>query len=100
MYMKKGDQFNKNDESGMSGLALLRISKKLRVHSVGQASPAEKAGIFAGDIVVKIEGKEADSYNMRQLRELFRSGHGRKIALTIKRNGESKEIVLILEKKI
>ncbi|MBN2182064.1 MAG: aspartyl protease family protein [Sedimentisphaerales bacterium] len=100
MYLKKGKQFDKNDESGMSGLAVLRMSGQLVVHSIGQESPAEKAGFLAGDIILKIEGKEADNFDMGRLKQLFRSGHGRKITLTIERNGETKEMALVLEKKI
>ena len=100
MYLKKGEQFDKIDESGMSGLALLLISDKLTVHSVSRESAAEKAGILAGDIIHKIEGKEAGNYESGQIRQLLKSGHGRKITMTIERNGETKEITLTLEKKI
>jgi len=100
IFLKKGKQFNRNDESGMSGLALLRISNQLTVHSVYQSSPAEKAGIKAGDIIVQIDSSQADSYNMKELRQLLRSGDGREIKLQIERDGELKEITIVLEREI
>jgi predicted aspartyl protease len=100
MYLKKGTQFAKNDESGMSGLALIHISDKLTVYSVDSSSPAEKAGLLAGDIIVKIEGKNTADYTVKQLRQLLRSGEGKRITLTIERNDQLKETIIVLEKKI
>ncbi len=100
LYLKKGEQFDRKDESGMSGLALLLNSGTLTVHSISRSSPAEKAGVQAGDIIIQIDGREANSYNMKQLKQLFRSGNGCKIKLQIERGGELKEITIVLEKEI
>lgn len=100
MYLRKGKQFDKKDEAGMSGLALLRISTRLTVHSIFQSSPAEKAGIKTGDIIMQVEGKDEDEYSLKQLKQLFRSGDGNKVKLTIERDGELKEITIVLEREI
>ncbi len=100
MYLKKGEQFNRKDESGMSGLSLIFNSGILTVYSTFKSSPAEKVDIKAGDIIVQIDGKEANSYNMKQLKQLFRSGDGNKVKLKIDRDGELKEITIVLEKEI
>jgi outer membrane lipoprotein-sorting protein/predicted aspartyl protease len=100
MYLKKGEQFNRKDESGMSGFSLILNSGILTVYSTYKLSPAEKAGIKAGDKIVQIEGKDANNYNMKQLKQLFRSGDRRKINLQIERDGELKEIVITLKREI
>jgi len=100
IYLKKGSQFNRIDEEDMSGLHLLRISGKTVVHSVDEASPAGNAGIIAGDIIVKVEGKEAQMYDMGQLRQIFKSEDGRSITITIQRDDDLKEVAFILKKKI
>ena len=100
IYLKKGSQFNKIDEEDMSGLHLLRISGKTVVHIVDEASPAGNAGIIAGDIIVKVEGKEAQSYDMGQLRQLLKSEDGRSITMTIQRDDDLKKVVFVLKKKV
>lgn len=52
-------------------------------------SPAEKAGIVAGDIVAKIDGKSTDGMNVDQAVSLIRGEKGTEVALTIYRKGES-----------
>ncbi len=52
-------------------------------------SPAEKAGIVAGDIVAKIDGKSTDGMNVDQAVGLIRGEKGTEVALTIYRKGES-----------
>ncbi|MBN2590267.1 MAG: aspartyl protease family protein [Sedimentisphaerales bacterium] len=100
IYLKKGSQFNKKDELDMTGLALLRNSSGLGVHTVFQSSPAEKAGIKTGDIIVRIEGKDVDEYSYKQLKKLFHSGDGNELKMTIKRESELKEITIVLEREI
>ena len=100
IYLKKGNDFKKNDEADMSGLHLFRISNKTIVHSVDEGSPAQKAGIESKDVILKIGDKDVNEYEMWELRDLKRSGDKRKIAMTIKRGNDIKEISFLLEKKI
>jgi len=100
IYLKEGKEFLKMDESDMSGLHLLRISNEIVVHSVDKGSPAAKAGIRAGDIILKVEGKNADEYEMWVLRRLLRFGDEYKITMTIKHGNDKQEIFFLLRKKI
>ena len=99
-YLKAGKDFKKTDEEGMSGLALLRISNETVVHSVDNDSPAETAGIRAGDIILKVEHKNANEYDMWKLRRLMRSEDKRKITMTIRQGNDVKEVSFLLKKKI
>ncbi|OGG86021.1 hypothetical protein A2392_00960 [Candidatus Kaiserbacteria bacterium RIFOXYB1_FULL_46_14] len=52
-------------------------------------SPAEKAGIKAGDIITKIDEKATDNMGVDQAVRLIRGDRGTEVALTVYRKGES-----------
>jgi len=100
VYFKKGKEFDKVDETDMSGLHLLRISGKTVVYSVDEDSPAHKAGIRANDIILKVGNKEASEYDMWKLRRLLMSGDKKKVVMTIKRGDGVIEVSFLLTRKI
>lgn len=100
IYLKKGRDFKKIDETDMSGLHLLRISNKTIVHSVDEDSPAQKAGISADDVILKVGDKGANKYEMWELRRILRSKDKRKIVMTIQRGDDVKEVSFLLKRKI
>jgi len=100
IYFKKGREFAKVDESDMSGLHLLRVSNETVVHSVDRGSPAAEAGIIAGDVILKVGGKNANAYEMWELRRLLRFEDKHNIIATIKRDDDGKEVSFLLKKKI
>jgi len=100
MYLKKGKGFKKIDETDMSGLHLLRISNKTVVYSVDEGSPAQKAGIRAKDTILKVGNKDANTYDILELRRFLMSGDRHKITMTIKRGDDVKEASFLLKKKI
>jgi hypothetical protein len=100
MYLKKGKGFKKNDESDMSGLHIIRISDKTVVYSVDEDSPAQKAGITAKDIILRVGDKDANTYDILELRRLLMSGDKRNITMTIKRGDDVKDVSFLLEQKI
>ena len=66
------------------------------IKNVQDFSPAEKAGLQAGDIIIKADGK--DIKNMEELNEIKNSHQiGETMTLTINRNGTEKEITVTLE---
>ena len=66
------------------------------IQSVQNFSPAEKAGLQAGDIIIKADG--TDIKTMDELNEI-KSSHeiGDTITLTINRNGTEREVTITLE---
>jgi predicted aspartyl protease len=100
MYLKKGKGFKKNDETDMSGLHLLRISNQTVVYSVDEDSPAKKADINANDIILKVGDKDANTYDILELRRLLMSGDKRNITMTIKHGEDIKDLSFLLKKKI
>lgn len=51
-------------------------------------SPAEKAGIHAGDIIYKIDGKSVEGMNLYQVVSKIRGTKGTKVKLTLVRNNK------------
>jgi hypothetical protein len=100
IYLKRGKQFKKEDETDMSGLHLLRISGNTVVYSVDEDSPAQKAGIGPKDIILKVNKKNAIKYDMWELRRLLMSEDKRNITMTIKHGDDVKDVSFLLKKKI
>ena len=100
VFLKKGKGFSEVDEIDMSGLQLWRTSDHTVVSAVYPNSPADKAGIKDGDIIVDVMDKKADLYETWELKRLLRSGDKREIRMTIKRGDDIKKVSLLLEKTI
>ncbi len=60
-------------------------------------SPAENAGIVAGDVVVKIDGTATDGMSIEEAVRLIRGEKGSEVTLTIYREGELefKDVVIV-----
>ena len=72
------------------------LSVGVYVKSIQEFSPAEKAGLKAGDVIIKADNK--DITTMKELNELKESHKiGDTMTLVINRNGEQKEFTLTLE---
>jgi len=66
------------------------------IKSVQNFSPAEKAGLQPGDIIIKADGKEVK--NMDELNEIKNTHQiGETMTLTINRNGTEKDVTITLE---
>jgi carboxyl-terminal processing protease len=60
-------------------------------------SPSEKAGVLAGDIILKIDGESAASLSVDQAVDKIRGKEGTKVTITIGRKGltEAKDIEIV-----
>lgn len=77
--------------------AELGISKEnfLTVIAPLKGSPAEAAGLRAGDLIAGIDGKSTDGISIDEAVKLIRGPKGTKVTLTIVRAKESKEVVVM-----
>ena len=98
--------FNSFGRSRMIGVALIRLSKQLAEHfgvnggaminSVNDNSPAQRAGLKAGDIIVGVEGKElVDDGDLMSALAEKKEGD---VVLTIVRDGNRQTISVTPEK--
>lgn len=68
------------------------------VVSVFENGPADKAGLEVNDIVTKIDEQDFTDKTSEDMADFVKKSSKKKIALTIKRNEEEKEIIITREK--
>ena len=61
-------------------------------------NPAQKAGILAGDIIYKVDGKDVSEKSSEDVAKLIRGPEGSEVKITVVRNKEEKEFNLKREK--
>ena len=60
----------------MSGLHLIRPKGVTLVYAVDRGSPADAAGIHAGDVVEKVNEVSAANLSMREIRRALKASDG------------------------
>ena len=85
------DQLSEDTSGSYDGLGLevLTVDGTLRVVAPIDDTPAAKAGIKPGDIIVRIDGKAITTENASQSVELLRGKNGSKVTLSILHEGAS-----------
>lgn len=74
---------------------LYNLPKGISVQKVTKDSPAEKAGIKEGDIIIKCEGKEVTSVpELNRIRNTYKVGDT--ITLTLFRSGKEEDVKVVL----
>ncbi len=61
--------------------------------------PAQKAGIIAGDVIIKVDGKSIKGKSVSDVSELLKGEPGTEVTLTIKRIGIKKPIEIKLKRE-
>jgi predicted aspartyl protease len=90
MILEPNDQFSETLDENLSGIEFeLRAARRsiFKVNDVAEESPADKAGIWPGDVLVAIDNQSATSFSMKEINSLFRQ-EGREYLLTFKRGGK------------
>lgn len=75
-------------------------NKQLKVVSPLDGTPAQKAGLKAGDLIVKIDNKDTTNFTVDEAVSLIKGPHGTEVTLTIFREGWSatKDFKIIRER--
>lgn len=89
MYLEPGRGFSKRDLQDASGLHILRIDHRATVHSVDADSPAERARIRSGDIILKVDSMYASRTRLSTLRRKL-CEEGTTVSLTLERAGSTR----------
>ena len=71
MYLQKGPTFDAVDEVDMAGMQLSAKPEGITVVQVVKDSPAAKAGLQAGDVLLKLGGTALTGRNLPAVRRLF-----------------------------
>ena len=85
---KNSDNSYDVTENKESYNTVYEIKKKIRIARVRKNSPAGKAGILPKDIIVSLQGKSINKYDLEDVRTLMSSEEGKQISLKINRNGK------------
>jgi len=101
LYLKPNKKkYNKSFKYDKSGLVLYAFGPKLDsyyVKNVIEGSPAEKAGIMAGDKLVRVGWLPAKALSLLKIYKKFQRKPGTSIKLVVERNGTIHKRKLILE---
>ncbi len=92
-YMEKeekdGIEILTKGKYGGIGISIGKRENQLTVITPMENSPAKRAGILSGDIIIKIDGKDTKNLTMDEAAKLIRGKKGSKVILSIERFGES-----------
>ena len=80
---------------GMSIGAQPRTGKPMVIHSFG-GTPAYKAGIRPGDMLVEVNDKRVDTLNTTEVAETLKGPKGTKVQVVVNREGAAKPITFNL----
>ena len=93
-------QTETSGEFGGLGIEVNMESGVVKVISPIDDTPASKAGIKAGDYIVKIDDEQVQGKSLTEAVDLMRGLVGTSIELTIRRRGEKKALTIIVVREI
>ncbi len=93
-------QVETSGQFGGLGLEVTQAGGLLKVISPIDDTPASRAGIKAGDIIVNINGHSADGLSLNDAVDKMRGPVGSKITLTLKRSGSDKPVIVSMTREI
>lgn len=97
MYLAPNASYATPFRSDRSGLALLRDGTALKVYAVVAGSPARKAGLAAGDRILRIADEPVATRSLTQWRDRLASDPaGTRIAISYERDGTAHSTTLVL----
>lgn len=98
------DGYNQQLESTNTVNFVTSFSYKFKpsfiIKSVVKNSPAEKAGLQKDDIILNINGIQAHDFTLGKIIEKFQEKHGKKIKITVERDGQKLKFEFFLKQKV
>jgi carboxyl-terminal processing protease len=93
-------QTDTKGEFGGLGIEIGMESGVVKVISPIDDTPAAKAGVKAGDYIVRIDGKQVQGKTLMEAVKLMRGAVGTSIKLTIRRKGDRKAIEFNIKREV
>lgn len=89
-------QFEKQSEGKFGGVGIQvgldRLTRQLSVISPMPGTPAYEAGVLAGDLIVKIDGKSTENMRMNDAVDLIQGEPGQPVTLTVLHEGAKESV--------
>ncbi|OPJ65108.1 S41 family peptidase [Clostridium oryzae] len=82
------------------GLQVAAKNNKITVISIFDGSPAQKAGIKAGDVITAVNGTTVTGNELEKAVTMMKGKKGKQITLTIDRKGKGKVTVKVVAAKV
>jgi membrane-associated protease RseP (regulator of RpoE activity) len=93
VYLEPGKRYADRDHLTRAGVLLTRRAGSVGVESVLANSPAEHAGLRAGDQVLAVDGRDIGQWDLPQISDLLDEGEpGRKVPVRVLRGGQEKKL--------
>jgi carboxyl-terminal processing protease len=98
-------QFDKQSEGKFGGVGIQvgfdrQNRGQLTVISPMPGTPAYEAGVLAGDVILKIDGKATDSIRMSEAVDMIQGEPGSKVTLTVLHEGSRKPVDIEITRAI
>jgi carboxyl-terminal processing protease len=97
-------QFTKTSKGKFGGIGVHvgadpQTRNQLTVISPMPGTPAYKAGVLAGDVVLKIDGKATEQMRLNEAVDMIQGNPGQKITLTVRHEGAAEPIELTMARE-
>lgn len=103
IILSKNNSYKEPFSYDMSGIEVGSIIPGLpfyRIVSVGNNTPASECGLMENDVLNSINGLQVSSLSLCEITSMLKSKEGRKIKITVLRNGELIKVNLRLRKLV
>jgi hypothetical protein len=91
LYLKKNPSFRKKFHYNLSGLTIKAKGSRLNVFEITEVrgqSAADVAGVKAGDIILSVNGIPSSTLDLNVVNGFFNYKPGKRVLLSLDRNGE------------
>lgn len=85
-------RFMQTGQYGGIGALIRTMDKKIVIAEPYEDSPAQKAGLEAGDIIIEVNGKSTDGKNTEDISKILKGQPNTEVKLVLKREGVDKPI--------
>lgn len=92
------DAQNNNNRIVINTQYKISLKPAYAIVELREGSPAEKAGLLIGDVVVVVNNKQVHEYSLQEVMQMFYDDAGKKIKLKVDRNGELLTFQFFLQK--
>lgn len=89
-------RFMQTGQYGGIGALIRTMDKKIVIAEPYENSPAQKAGLEAGDVIIEVNGKSTEGKNTEDISKILKGQPNTEVKLVLKREGVDKPIEKII----